>query len=486
MLRNLLRAADMLPVLAVLDYVPMGYAVGLAVMALDPKFRRIGDLIAGTVVVVEDYGRIGDELVLDPPASVEELASLPARPPLSQRELDAIELLLRRRKALSLARAEELAELLAPTIAERIAARYEDPVRFLALVHARARGTEQAGARAQKDAGVRRQGGTLSQDEFVAQRRESWKTLENLLMHGRNLSGRSPAEISQTASLYRSVCADLMRARAQHDGALVRYLDGLAGRAHNLLYGARTFRLAGLWELVAHEFPQTLRKRWQFFALANALFYLPLLLGLYGAISSPDFAQTILPPQQLLGAEQMYENAIEGRPLAEDTTMAGFYVLNNVGIAFRCFATGALLGIGSLFFSIYNGLVIGTTLGWVTAAGYGQNIFTFICGHGPFELTAIVISAGAGLQLGWALIATGGRTRLGSVRSQARELGALIVGAGAMLVIAAFVEGYWSPSGAAPQVKWVVSAVNCALVTAWLGLGGRGLLARARRRGARQ
>ena len=40
--RNFLRAADMLPT---------GYAVGLICCLIDPSFRRLGDLAAGTLVV---------------------------------------------------------------------------------------------------------------------------------------------------------------------------------------------------------------------------------------------------------------------------------------------------------------------------------------------------------------------------------------------------------------------------------------------------
>ena len=313
-----------------------------------------------------------------------------------------------------------------------------------------------------------------SQDAFVATREASWRELEQLLVLGRELHRGQPADISRAASLYRSVCADLMRARAQYGSELVRYLDGLAGRAHNLIYGARASRLRGLWELVAEDFPRTLRRRWRIFALANALFYLPFIVGLIGAMNSPDFAATILPPSQLATMESMYEQGFDsGRAAGADTAMAGFYVLNNIGIAFRCFATGILFGLGSLFFSIYNGLIIGVVLGWVIGAGHGANILTFICGHGPFELTAIVISAAAGLQMGWALIATDGQTRLGSLRAQARELGHLIVGAAVMLLIAALLEGYWSPSSAPPPVKWAVSICGCVFVTVWLAFGGR-------------
>jgi hypothetical protein len=40
-------------------------------------------------------------------------------------------------------------------------------------------------------------------------------------------------------------------------------------------------------------------------------------------------------------------------------------------------------------------------------------------------------------------------------------------------LIAAFLEGYWSPSGLPPEIKWTASAVFIVLVAAWLGLAGR-------------
>jgi uncharacterized membrane protein SpoIIM required for sporulation len=312
------------------------------------------------------------------------------------------------------------------------------------------------------------------QDTFVARREKGWSELETLIGLGKELHRGHPREISRAASLYRSVCADLMRARSNYGPDLVRYLDGLAARAHNLLYGARAYRVSALWELVAQEFPQTIRRRWGFFLLANLLFYVPFVIGMFGTMASTEFAQTILPAHQLAGMEDMYQQGFnEGRDESQDSAMAGFYVLNNVGIAFKCFATGILFGLGSLFFSIYNGLTIGVVLGWVIQAGHGGNILTFICGHGPFELTAIVISTGAGLQAGWALIKTDGLTRIGSLRAQARELGNLIVGAAVMLVIAAGIEGFWSPSGLPPPVKWAFSGCASVFVIAWLAFGGR-------------
>jgi uncharacterized RDD family membrane protein YckC len=127
-LRNLLRGADFLPV---------GYVLGLVVMAGDARFRRLGDRVAGTLVVVEEAARVAAPLVLRPAPTADELAALPQRPPLSAWERETLELFLRRAD-LTDARREELAHMVAPVFAQRMGTWFEDPVRFLGLVHHRA------------------------------------------------------------------------------------------------------------------------------------------------------------------------------------------------------------------------------------------------------------------------------------------------------------------------------------------------------------
>lgn len=129
-LRNLLRAADFLPV---------GYVLGFVAMASDARFRRLGDRVAGTLVVVEEVVRVAPPLAVRPPPTAAELEGLPQRPPLSAWERETLELFLRRTD-LTDARREELALVIAPTIAARLGRSFKDPVRFLALVHHRAAG----------------------------------------------------------------------------------------------------------------------------------------------------------------------------------------------------------------------------------------------------------------------------------------------------------------------------------------------------------
>lgn len=130
-LRNLLRGADWLPSFNV---------VGLVVMAADARFRRLGDMVAGTMVVQEAKGRLGSALVISPPPTPAELEAIPASVRLSASEMDVLESFLRRVGTLSPARELELAQMVAPMFAQRSGARYDNAVRFLGALFVRAGG----------------------------------------------------------------------------------------------------------------------------------------------------------------------------------------------------------------------------------------------------------------------------------------------------------------------------------------------------------
>jgi uncharacterized RDD family membrane protein YckC len=128
-LRNVLRAADALPT---------GYAVGVGAMALSPRFQRLGDLVAGTMVIVPERPRAAALIRVWPPAQPSELRDLPEEVRLDADERAALEMFLRRRGTLGPAREHELASMIARPLAERFGFALPDPVRTLALLYDRA------------------------------------------------------------------------------------------------------------------------------------------------------------------------------------------------------------------------------------------------------------------------------------------------------------------------------------------------------------
>jgi uncharacterized membrane protein SpoIIM required for sporulation len=124
---------------------------------------------------------------------------------------------------------------------------------------------------------------------------------------------------------------------------------------------------------------------------------------------------------------------------------------------------------------LFNGLTIGAAAGHLQHIGHGDPFWRFVVGHGAFELTAIVIAGGAGLQLGMKLLAPGRRRRIDAL-VEGGVIGAkLCLGVTAMLLVAAFIEAFWSSIAAVPAWgKYSVAAVLWTLVFVWLWRGGRG------------
>ncbi|KTB68939.1 stage II sporulation protein M [Pseudomonas allii] len=289
------------------------------------------------------------------------------------------------------------------------------------------------------------------------------------------------ADVADFPHQYRRLCQHLALAQERgYSSYLVDPLQQLALRGHQQLYRHRSQLAANALSFVLADFPRLVREQWRFVMIASLLFFgslvgIALLVYLF-----PDLIYSIVSPQQVAEMQGMYDpdasrlgRAAE-RASSEDWMMFGYYVMHNIGIAFQTFAAGLLFGLGSVFFLIFNGLVIGAVSGHLTEIGYGQTFWSFVIGHGAFELTAIVLAGAAGLQLGWALIAPGQLTRGESLRLAARKSVRMLCGVMLFLLIAAFIEAYWSSTTViTPWIKYLVGAVLWLLVGTYLGFAGR-------------
>lgn len=324
----------------------------------------------------------------------------------------------------------------------------------------------------------------MRREAFESAGSDRWSRFERLLRDAR--SKDAPAdEPREFAMLYRRVCQDLALARSRRYGAdLEERLNQLALRGRNLLYARRGSPLQRVRAFVVHGFPSQVRALRGPLWLAISLFYVPFVVFLVCAWLAPAAIESVLDPDAMREFETMYDpeaaRRMLGRESSADFVMFGFYVFNNVGIAFRTFASGVLGGVGSLFLLVYNGVHLGAVAGHLSTHGMGKTLWPFVIGHGAFELTAIVLSGQAGLHLGYALVAPGRRPRARALRESGRESGVIVLGAAAMLVVAALLEAFWSSSGLPPAVKVSVGGCLWALVIGYLALGGRARAARAR------
>jgi uncharacterized membrane protein SpoIIM required for sporulation len=149
--------------------------------------------------------------------------------------------------------------------------------------------------------------------------------------------------------------------------------------------------------------------------------------------------------------------------------MAAFYIYHNTGIGFRCFAMGILL-VPGIFETFWNALVLGAAFGHMgrPEVAQGANFFNFVTAHGPFELSAIALSAGAGLRLGMGWLRTGGLTRSASLMKTAVEAAPLMMVAALLFFFAALIEAFVSPSALPYPVKAGVAVAASGMLMFYL------------------
>jgi uncharacterized membrane protein SpoIIM required for sporulation len=312
-------------------------------------------------------------------------------------------------------------------------------------------------------------------EAFEAQGRARWDRFARLLSA---LERGDTSDAAELPPLYRQLCHDLALARErQLSGALVAELNELALAGHRLLYQARTGEIRGIGRFLSRDFPRAVRRELPLVASLHVLFYgLALTLALL-AWSHPDLIYSFIPQAHVTEIEQMYDRseAPDGpaRDSGDDATMFGFYIWNNVSIAFRTFASGLAFGVGTLVSVILNAFQFGLIASHLVRVGSAEPFFSFVIGHGAFELTAILLAGASGMRLGLAVLAPGAQSRVAALRAAALSSLPIIAGAALMLVIAAAIEAFWSPRLVPAQLKYAVGAGLWLLVALWLGLAGR-------------
>lgn len=317
--------------------------------------------------------------------------------------------------------------------------------------------------------------------EVIAARTPEWQALEHDVSWLRSRRGRrlDPVRVAAFARRYRAACSDLaLSVGMRFPVGTTEYLQQLVADAHTQLYRIESFSiLAWLRSLLVGVPRRTMADPCTW--IAAGVFVVLFGGGIVASWLRPEFAVEVVGDGQLANFESMYAD----QPGTEDfmsrrAMMTGFYVFNNAGIGLRCFAGGILFGIGSLVILAVNGLTLGAVFGHMLASPVADHFGEFVTAHSALELTAIVLSAAAGLRLGWALVDTRGWTRQESLRRTAPDALGTAGLATVLFFLAAFVEGFISPAPLPWSVKATVAGVSVLVmatlfVTGWMLAGRR-------------
>jgi uncharacterized membrane protein SpoIIM required for sporulation len=302
--------------------------------------------------------------------------------------------------------------------------------------------------------------------EFQTAHEASWAELEQAI----GLPERK-LDPQRFLALYRTCCEHLALAEARgFPSAIIERLSIVTARAHQIVYRQSDFGIARIARVLLNRFPAMVRAHRGYVALSALLALGPAIaLGL-AVYHQPDLILSIVDGGTAARFEKMYDpsNEVLGRlrDAGSNWMMFGFYIMNNIGIAFQCYATGILLGVGSVYFIAMNGAFGGAIAGYVASAGFGATFFSFVATHSAFELTAIVLCGAAGLRLGRAVLLPGRLPRTTALELAAKDTSIIVFGSAVMLVIAAAIEAFWSSAAwITPTAKYSGAAACWILVT---------------------
>ena len=287
-------------------------------------------------------------------------------------------------------------------------------------------------------------------------------------------------EIGELGRLYRAASSRL--AQLKTFGASARRLESLnrlVARAHAVVYGRPPRQRGGLIvRRLLFAFPPLVRRTWGFHVVAAATLLLGFCYGYFGAGRDPEwallfsgsdsrtpFADTQTLRDTLLAGRQ----SGEGPDVSSKTFFAAFLWKHNTRIALLALVSGVLLGIPTLFLLAANGALLGVYTYTFTSHGLTYEWWAWILPHGVTELLAVVLLSGAGLLVGWRVLAPGSQSRRSALAEIRPTVLYFLLFAFPMLLVAAVIESFVRQSGLSDPSRYAFAVTTLVFWIFYLG-----------------
>jgi uncharacterized membrane protein SpoIIM required for sporulation/uncharacterized RDD family membrane protein YckC len=465
--RNLARILDMQP--------GVTYGVALVSAAISRSGKRLGDMVAGTLVVHERVTQ--SPAMRARPVAPDEIPVTSLTAALTEQEYELLDRFLARRSALEPERRRALAEQLVARFAEHLPAEGATPMAKLIALHEREQASRRQGVATRGNTGAARE-----QHAIVARSLPRWTDFSIRLADAqrRGLRNMSEEEVSDFVARYREVATDFARLKTASQGRepeSLFYVSRLLGAGHNLLYRRRPLLFANTLRFMTVTVPTEIRRSAVPILIAALSLFGPMVVTYAAVLANPSLTSELLPPMMLDRAEEGVERAKTGGGYItiedfERPVMATRIIANNVQVTFAAFAFGIMAGLGTIFLLATNGISIGAGFGLYSTKGILHLIGGFVLPHGVFELSAICIAGGGGLLIGSAFLIPGNRTRREALVLRGRRAIRLIAASTLFLLVAGLIEGLISPRDDVPMpVRVAIALASAVAITLYIAFG---------------
>ncbi|MDO1500126.1 stage II sporulation protein M [Winogradskyella maritima] len=274
---------------------------------------------------------------------------------------------------------------------------------------------------------------------FVKQNKDKWLEFESVLANKTHL------DPDQLSDLYIEITDDLSYAKTFYPGSNTeRYVNQLSSNAHQRIYKTKREPKNRLISFFKTEFPLMFYSHHRELLIAFLTFALFVIVGAYSAANDGDFVRSFLGDGYV---NMTLENIEKGDPMGVYKEQGEFNMflgitLNNIKVALMAFGYGIMLGVGSLYIMMQNGIMLGSFQYFFYEQGLLWESARTIWIHGTIEISVIIIAGCAGLVMGNGILFPGTYPRLDSfVRGVFNGL-KIVVSTVPLFIVAGFLEGY--------------------------------------------
>lgn len=259
----------------------------------------------------------------------------------------------------------------------------------------------------------------------------------------------------EMAERFTTLLDDLAYAKTFYSFSKVTgYINSLAAAIYQRIYANNKEQDGRLRSFFAYELPLLYRKYHRLLFFTLIFFVLCCMISAFSAAHDETFVRGVLGDEYVNMTEQ---NINRGDPFGvykneNELTMFLRIAYNNIRVALYCFVGGILFGVGTLWFMMKNGVMLGAFQYYFFTKGLGLKSVLVIWIHGTLEISSIVIAGGAGLIMASGLLFPGTRTRLDALKKTARDGVKVAISLVPIFIVAAFLEGFITRRTAMPML----------------------------------
>lgn len=288
----------------------------------------------------------------------------------------------------------------------------------------------------------------MKETSFIDQNKKKWNRFEQLY----ESKSHDPEELSD---LYMDITDDLSYAQTFYHRRTVRvYLNQLAQKVYTGVHKQKGESLKKFVTVWKTSLPLEIYRSRKNLLFALIAFVIYSAIGVVTTHIDPDFPRIVMGDFYV---DNTLQNIQNGNPLGiyqyqpdifgnqvERDHLESFISIttNNLKVAFLTFFLGFFFTFGTHLLMFSNGVMLGSFQYFFATKGLLVTSFLGIWIHGAFEISAIVIAAGAGITAGNGLLFPKSYTRLQSLQLSTKRGLKIMLSLVPFIIAAGFLESF--------------------------------------------